>query len=157
MTTREKIDQHLEENLNDDETVKLADGFESAYIGVARQFGKPIAVYDRDRCLVHLMKQGMSISEAQEWMGFNVEGAWVGENTPAFLERVKDEWEYDQAATLLTTTVRCLTAKEILKDLIRFVDPAKAANGPEERTCEEAMEAAQQYIALFPGETEAKQ
>ena len=30
--------------------------------------------------------QGMSYVEAEEYFQFNVESAWVGENTPAFLE-----------------------------------------------------------------------
>jgi hypothetical protein len=74
------------DNLGDDEEVLLADGFESAFIGVARQFGQPMAVYDRKKCLSCLVKQGMSQEEAEEYFSFNTEGAWVGAGTPAFLE-----------------------------------------------------------------------
>jgi hypothetical protein len=74
------------DNLGDGEEVLLADGFEAAFVGVARQFGSPIAVYDRKKCLHCLVKQGMSHEEAEEYFSFNTEGAWVGSGTPAFLE-----------------------------------------------------------------------
>jgi hypothetical protein len=35
-----------------------------------------------------LIKEGMSEEEAEEYFQFNVEGAWVGENTPIFLEKL---------------------------------------------------------------------
>jgi hypothetical protein len=31
----------------------------------------------------------MSIEEAEEYFSYNVEGAWVGENTPAFIKLVE--------------------------------------------------------------------
>jgi hypothetical protein len=74
--------------LADDEEITLADGFEDAFLGVARQFGKPFAIYDREKCIDILVnRDGMSPEEAEEYFQFNVEGAWVGENTPAFLEK----------------------------------------------------------------------
>lgn len=79
-----KIKKILEENLSEEETVLLADGFENAFVGIGRQFGKPIAVYDRKKCIKILMED-MSYEEAEEYFGFNVEGAWVGEQTPVFL------------------------------------------------------------------------
>lgn len=150
MITREEIQKHLEETLEDGETIKLADGMEAGFLGIARQFNKAFAVYDRDRCLASLMQQGMNLSEAQEWMGYNVEGAYVGEDTPAFLQTMPTDWDLKQAAALMTATVRCMTAKEIMKDLVRFVEPSNAPNGPEEAECEEALAAAKEYISLFP-------
>lgn len=79
-----KIKKILEENLSEEETVLLADGFENAFVGIGRQFGKPMAVYDRKKCIKILMED-MSYEEAEEYFGFNVEGAWVGEQTPVFL------------------------------------------------------------------------
>jgi hypothetical protein len=74
--------------LADDEEITLADGFEDAFLGVARQFGKPFAIYDREKCIDILVnRDGMSHEEAEEYFQFNVEGAWVGESTPAFLEK----------------------------------------------------------------------
>lgn len=74
------------DRLVEGEEVLLADGFEAAFVGVARQFGQPIAVYKRSKCLSCLVKQGMSQEEAEEYFSFNTEGAWVGAGTPAFLE-----------------------------------------------------------------------
>lgn len=80
------IQEILENCLHDDETVLLADGFEDAFIGIGRQFGKAFAVYNRFQCIELLIKEGMSEEEAEEYFSFNVEGAYVGENTPIFLE-----------------------------------------------------------------------
>ena len=80
-----KIKRILKENLSEEETVLLADEFENAFIGIGRQFGKPMAVYDRKKCIKILMED-MSYEEAEEYFGFNVEGAWVGEQTPVFLD-----------------------------------------------------------------------
>lgn len=83
--SKQKIQEAIEMSCCEDEGVLLADGFEEAFVGIARQFGKPFAVYDRSRCIKILCKD-MSHSDAEEYFQFNVEGAWVGEQTPAFLE-----------------------------------------------------------------------
>jgi hypothetical protein len=79
------IKQKIENLLGEDENVILADGFEDAFIGIGRQFGKPIAIYDRYKC-IDILKKDMSEEEAEEYFQFNTEGAWVGEQTPIFLE-----------------------------------------------------------------------
>jgi len=81
----------VEENYPDQELL-LADGFEEAFIGVATQFDKPMAVFDRQKCIQILMRD-MSEEEAYEYFSFNVEGAYVGETTPAFIEFFKPEVE----------------------------------------------------------------
>jgi len=81
MTLQQKINDHL-----GDESILLADGFDEAFIGIARQFGIPFAVYDRAKCIEILTENGMHEDEAEEYFMFNVEGAYVGENTPAYLE-----------------------------------------------------------------------
>ena len=65
----------------------LADGFEKAYLGVGMRCGQPdIAVYDWHICVQVLIdRDGMSEEEAEEWMSFNVVGAWAGEMTPIFV------------------------------------------------------------------------
>ncbi len=68
------------------EPIMLADGFEEAFVGIARQFGKPIAIYHRDKCIKVLMRSGMDEDEAEEYFSFNVEGSWNGEQTPAYLD-----------------------------------------------------------------------
>ena len=65
------------------------DGFEDALIGIAsQQHKRPLAVYDRDKCLQILQERdGLNPQEAEECFSFNTEGAWVGENTPLILTR----------------------------------------------------------------------
>ena len=64
----------------------FADGFEGALIGYVQQFSKPpLALYDHKKCIEILVKRdGMDFDEAHEFFSFNVQGSWVGENTPAF-------------------------------------------------------------------------
>ena len=63
----------------------LADGFDEALVGIARQFTNTLALYSYDKCVEILMRRdGMSHEGAIEFMEYNVVGAWVGENTPAF-------------------------------------------------------------------------
>ena len=80
-TLKEKLDEHLE-----DDSVLIADGFDDAFVGIARQFGTPFAVYDRQKCIDILIANGMSEVEAEEHFKFNIECAYAGENSPAFLE-----------------------------------------------------------------------
>ena len=68
------------------DTVLLADGMEAAFLGIGYQFTKPMAVYSKKRALEALMKQGMTYEEAVEYFDFNVQGAYVGEQTPVFIE-----------------------------------------------------------------------
>lgn len=82
------IKEKIEEILGEDENVLLADGFEDAFVGIGRQFGKPFAIYDRFECIEILIKEGMSEEEAEDYFQYNTEGAWVGDQTPIFLERI---------------------------------------------------------------------
>jgi hypothetical protein len=82
------IKEKIEEILGEDENVLLADGFEDAFVGIGRQFGKPFAVYDRFECIEILIKEGMSEEEAEDYFQYNTEGAWIGDQTPIFLERI---------------------------------------------------------------------
>ncbi len=65
--TKEKLNEIVEEMLGEDENIQLADGFENAFLGISRQFyNKPIAVYDREKCIEILMED-MSEEEAEEY------------------------------------------------------------------------------------------
>jgi hypothetical protein len=70
------------------EELLLADGFDAAFIGTGERCGQPtIAVYDREKCIEVLEKRdGMTQEEANEFFEFNVVGAWVGEQTPIFVD-----------------------------------------------------------------------
>ena len=82
MTT--KIENTLELCGCEDEEIILANGFEDAFLGIANQFNRRFAVYDRAKC-IEILAKDISYDEAEEYFQFNVEGAWVGENTPAFM------------------------------------------------------------------------
>ena len=64
----------------------MADGFEEALIGFGTRFNSPVTIYDFNKCIgVLVERDGMSEEDAQEYMEFNVLGAYVGEETPIFL------------------------------------------------------------------------
>jgi hypothetical protein len=69
-----------------EEEMLLADGFDEALIGTARRLsGTLVAVYDRNKC-IEILARDMSPEEAEEYFEFNVEGAWMGEGTPIFID-----------------------------------------------------------------------
>lgn len=109
------IQETLEACLAEDENVALADGFEAAFIGIARQFGTPFAVYDRGRCITLLTDQGMSVEDAEEYMSFNTEGAWVGANTPAFMEYAPTD-EEKRIEKFVTALIHLTKAAEIMQE-----------------------------------------
>ena len=64
------------------------DGCNQAIVGHFTRCGQPaVVVYDYSRLLRCFEKQGMTFEEAQEWVSFNIEGAWVGAGTPAVMYR----------------------------------------------------------------------
>ncbi len=81
MTNEELKDEIAEFN----EDALFADGMEDALIGYVEQYGRPpIALYDRNKAIECLMKQGMDHEGAEEYFYFNTVGAWMGDSTPAF-------------------------------------------------------------------------
>ena len=68
-----------------DDALKM-DGYDDCIVGVVERLRQPNhLIYDVDKVLKKLMKQGMTSHEAQEWYEFNMVGAYVGETTPSFL------------------------------------------------------------------------
>lgn len=69
----------------DEETV-IYHGFDDCIIGLAEQFSHgPTLVYDRDKVIDTLLREGLTEEEAWEHFQFNIIGGWVGERTPIFL------------------------------------------------------------------------
>ena len=64
------------------------DGFDDAILGVVERIGLQTVCYDLNKVIEILMKQGMNEQDAWDWYQFNMLGAWVGEATPVFLERL---------------------------------------------------------------------
>jgi hypothetical protein len=85
--TDDELTEKVAETL-DEEEITLADGFADAFLGIGRQFGKPIAVYSRRKCIEVLMRD-MDEEQAEEYFEFNLAGAWVGESTPIYLEELE--------------------------------------------------------------------
>jgi hypothetical protein len=82
--TRDDIQTYMEEI---GETVLLADGFEHAFLGTTQRMNEPLlAVYSYPLMIETLMlRDGMTYTEAAEYIDFNVAGAWVGEQTPIII------------------------------------------------------------------------
>jgi|688.fasta_scaffold471696_2 hypothetical protein len=73
----------LSKILEDYEDVLIADGFDDAVIGIEPMTMR--VVYDIDKVIEILMDQGMDNDEAIEYYEFNIVGAYVGEQTPLFV------------------------------------------------------------------------
>lgn len=85
-TGNELIDHCIKQHLGDDETILLADGLESAFMGIGRQFSHPVAIYSYKKTLKCLKGMGMTREEAIEYFDFNIAGSFVGDQTPVFLQ-----------------------------------------------------------------------
>ena len=85
-TGNELIDYCIKKAMGEDEKILLADGLESAFMGVGRQFTHPIAVYSYKKVIKILMRSKMSHEEAVEYFDYNIAGAFVGDQTPVFLQ-----------------------------------------------------------------------
>ena len=63
-----------------------ADGYDEALVGIARRCGQPdVAAYDANK-IIGILARDMSEEEAEEFYEFNIVGAWMGPNTPVFLQ-----------------------------------------------------------------------
>ena len=79
--------------------MKLADGYEDAFVGttISAFSRKQVALYDYDKCIMILMHDNnWSEEEAVEWFDYNTIGAWVGDDTPIFINQhnIKDIEDY---------------------------------------------------------------
>ena len=78
-----------------DEEIMLMDGFEEAFIGFSKRCGQPtLATYSYEKMLQVLIERDqMDIEEADEYIMYNCEGAWMGELTPIILHEYNDPWK----------------------------------------------------------------
>jgi len=64
------------------------DGADKAICGIVERCGQvPIVIYEHEKLVSHFIKKGMAQDEAQEWVDFNILGAWLGEGTPGIMFR----------------------------------------------------------------------
>ena len=68
-----------------EETFLTADGFDDCIIGVSNDLR---LVYDRE-LIIHKLMDEMSFDDAIEYYEFNIESAFVGPQTPIFVELVR--------------------------------------------------------------------
>ena len=65
------------------------DGFDSAVMGVGeRNNTDSMIVYDYSKMVNVLMtRDGMTYGEAEEYIDFNIVGAWIGDTTPIIVNK----------------------------------------------------------------------
>jgi len=81
MTRAELKDQYPELLVLDPEY------FDEAILGVIHDFNRTAVCYSESKIIELLMKEdGMDYDEAIEYYQFNILGAWMGEDTPMYLE-----------------------------------------------------------------------
>ncbi len=68
-----------------------ADGLEGALIGLGTQGPRVMLVYDLAAVRELLVNQGCPEEEVDEHIAFNILGAWGGQGTPVFVERMSVE------------------------------------------------------------------
>lgn len=90
----DNVEQMEDDLVHDDEGalfLEPRDMFDPCIIGMAEQpGGMRIVAYDEDLCIAALMKHSdMDYDEAVEFFMFNTKGAYMGEGTPIFIERIE--------------------------------------------------------------------
>ena len=79
------IREELCEYYGDD--LMFADGYDDAIIGVCVGFDSGRVVYSVSKMIDSCMKEaGMSYEDSVEWLEYNTFVAYVGENTPIYIE-----------------------------------------------------------------------
>tara|TARA_R100001377_G_scaffold19755_1_gene10329 strand:- start:1059 stop:1322 length:264 start_codon:yes stop_codon:yes gene_type:complete len=83
MGIREQMQEHY------DESLLFADGFDDCIIGVTDDLGTVRVIYCIEKMIDTLMEDSTTWQEAVEYLEFNTFGAYVGEQTPLYMESVK--------------------------------------------------------------------
>lgn len=65
-----------------------ADGFDNAIIGLEPLSGR--VIYDIDKMVIVLTEEGLTTTEAIEYLDYNVLNAYVGDNTPIYIQTIED-------------------------------------------------------------------
>lgn len=65
---------------------------DAALVGVCRRFGQPeVLAYDLEKILDIFVEQGMTREDAVDFFEFNTIGAWMGDLTPVFIQRLDEQ------------------------------------------------------------------
>ena len=74
-----------------DDELLFMDGYDCCIVGVAGRIGfETMLVYDREKVLETLVKEGMTYEDAVDFHEFNQAGSYVGERTPMFITLLED-------------------------------------------------------------------
>ena len=101
-----KREQILEEFQMDSFAFLDPDYFDDAIVGIAERCGlSPVVLYDRNKCIELLIKEGMPETEALEHFDFNVIGSFIGDETPLFATFLETEEDAKQGFFIETPTI----------------------------------------------------
>lgn len=67
--------------------ILFCDGYDEAIVGLGRCFNQYKVVYDKSK-VIDILKKSMNQEEAEEFFEFNITGAYVGDATPIFIEKL---------------------------------------------------------------------
>lgn len=82
---KKKIEEFCE--INEIEVIFI-DNFDDAIVGLIKSYGEEYKVlYDTDK-VISILSESMDEEQAVEFFEFNIIGAYMGKNTPAFTENV---------------------------------------------------------------------
>jgi hypothetical protein len=82
------VRQRCLERAEDGENLLFADGYDEAILGIGVRNGEEIVVYDAAKIARILSRRdGMTTDEVEEFMEYNIIGAWMGDRTPLYLRR----------------------------------------------------------------------
>ena len=67
----------------------FVDGYDSAILGMDTEYQR--VIYSKSKMVDVLIQDGLSESDALEWLEYNVWNTYVGEHTPIFLHELTKE------------------------------------------------------------------
>jgi len=72
--------------MDENEDAIFFDGFDDSIVGVGGQAnGTVVVIYDEQKIIANLMKDGLDYDDALDYYFFNIKGAYLGESTPIIL------------------------------------------------------------------------
>lgn len=79
------------------------DGFDDCVLGTVHPWNcKPTLVYSSESIIKKLIKRdSMTREQAVEFFEYNIDGAYVGEDTPLFLSTIPEGYTLDEWSELL--------------------------------------------------------
>jgi len=84
MTLREQLADESPEILLLDE-----EKYDEAIVGLVYKSGGMVAVYDSYK-IIEILNKEMSYDEAAEYYTYNIEGSYMGDQTPIYMTLLKD-------------------------------------------------------------------